>query len=252
MKVKKNHVSDRIKIAAFDITVPDDAAEGEFTALVAAYGNVDSQGDIIEKGAFADTLAEWATKGDPIPVIFNHDWDNAFAHIGAIQPENAVETDQGLQVTGTIDIDEPYAGKVYRLMKQRRLTQFSFIAMASEGGWSLETREDGSIVSRLTKLDLYEVGPTLRGANAETQLISIKSATAVLDAIDPSSFADTDLDSLKAIHKHIGDAIALADSNDSDADDANVGTAEEPEASSNEELITAKALLALSTMKKGS
>lgn len=248
MKVKKQHATDRVKIAAFDVTIPDDAAEGEFTALVAAFGNVDSQGDIIEPGAFTDTLAAWAAKGDPIPVIFNHDWDNAFAHIGAILPENAIETEAGLQVTGTIDTDEPYAGKVYRLMKQRRLTQFSFVAVAAEGGWSLETQADGQIVSHLTKLDLFEVGPTLRGANAETQLISIKSATAVLDAIDPTTFADGDLDSLKSIHDHIGEAIALAEAHASTDAEIVVDTGEEHQTSP-EDLITAKALLALSTMK---
>lgn len=238
---------DKIKVAAFSAvaTVNDESGTGEFTALVAVFGNVDYQGDIIEPGAFKDTIAEWEAKGLPIPVIWSHDWEDPFSHIGGVT--KAQETADGLQIDGVLDLSNPTAAQVYKLMKSGRVVQFSFVARAAEGGWALESQEDGSVVSRLTKLDLIEVGPTLRGANPDTQLISIKSAT---EALDYRGLATTHLDTIKSIHDHLGEIITLAEKKASAPAD---GEEEEGhQTSHHEELTTAKALLALSTMEGGS
>lgn len=235
---------DKIKVAAFDAvaTVNDDAEAGEFSAIVAVFGNVDYQGDIIDPGAFADTITEWEAKGIPIPVIWSHDWEDPFSHIGGVI--KAEETSEGLRIDGVLDLSNPTAAQVYKLMKSGRVVQFSFVARAAEGGWTLETTKDGDIVSHLTKLDLIEVGPTLRGANPETQLISIKSAT---DALNPRGLGTTDIDTIKSIHNHLGEIITLAEkASPANADQEGHGS------SSSEDFTTAKALLALSTMKGGS
>lgn len=204
-------MSERMKVAAFDAvaTVGDTAEDGEFSALVAVFGNVDSQGDIIDPGAFTDTLADWEAKGQPIPVIWSHDWDNPFSHIGGVT--KAVETDAGLEITGRLDLENPTAAQVYKLMKSGRVGQFSFVARASEGGWSLETQEDGQVVAHLSKLDLYEVGPTLRGANAETQLLSIKSAADALVSKEGRTLAQKHVDTLKSVHEQLGGIIAAVE-----------------------------------------
>jgi hypothetical protein len=75
--------------------------KGEFEALVSVFGNVDYGGDRVVKGAFAKSLARWEEKGDPIPVIWNHMWENPEAHIGKVNPGDAAETDDGLLVKGT-------------------------------------------------------------------------------------------------------------------------------------------------------
>lgn len=193
---------DRMKIAAFDAvaTVPDDAAEGHFEALVAVFGNVDSQGDIIDPGAFTGTLAEWQAKGQPIPVIWSHEWEDPFSHIGGCA---AVETEKGLQISADLDMSNPTAAQIYKLLKSGRVNQFSFVARATEGGWSMETLEDGTVVSHLKALELIEVGPTLRGANQETQLLSIKSAADALTA----KADGLDVDSLKTVHHQLGEII---------------------------------------------
>jgi HK97 family phage prohead protease len=201
---------DRMKIAAFDAvaTVPDDAEEGHFEALVAVFGNLDSQGDIIDPGAFTDTLAEWSAKGQPIPVIWSHEWEDPFSHIGGC---TAVETAKGLQVSADLDMSNPTAAQIYKLLKSGRVNQFSFVARAMEGGWSLETQEDGTVVSHLSKLDLIEVGPTLRGANTETQLLSIKSAADALVSKEGRVLAQKHVDVLKAVHDQLGDVIAAVE-----------------------------------------
>lgn len=193
-------------VAKADPAAEPDSTTGTFDAVVSVFGNVDSYGDVVDKGAFTDTLKAWGAAGAPIPVIWSHDWEDPFSHIGGVT--KALETDQGLQIDGLLDLSNPTAAQVHKLMKSGRVVQFSFVARAAEGGWSLETTEDGDVVSHLTKLDLIEVGPTLRGANPETQLISIKSAT---DALNPGELASTDLDTIKSIHNHLAEVITLAE-----------------------------------------
>lgn len=156
--------------------------EGQFRALVSVFGNVDSYGDVVMPGAFTDTLAAWEKSGDPIPVIWTHKWDDPFAHIGHVV--KATETADGLEVVGQIDLDEPYAAKVYSLLKGRRINQFSFAFDVDDGGWG-ERKADGDDdnassqeVYELRKLSLHEVGPCLLGVNRATELRDIKAAQA--------------------------------------------------------------------------
>lgn len=155
----------------------DGTEDGVFEAIVAAYSK-DSWGDKILPGAFADTLAEWQAKGDPIPVLWSHMSHDPDYHIGVVL--DAKERDgEGLWVQGRIDLDEPgsKAAKVYRLLKGRRVTQFSFAYDVVEGAW-IDKRESGEDQSyyELRKLKLYEVGPTLIGVNQDTELMDVKSA----------------------------------------------------------------------------
>lgn len=146
-----------------------DAGKGEFEAIVAVFGNVDLGGDRIVKGAFADSLKAWESKGRPIPVVFSHDWGNLDAHIGEVI--SAKETDEGLHVRAQLDMDDPPAAKVFRLMQRGTLAEFSFAYDIVE-----EKLQNGA--NELLKLDVIEVGPTLKGMNPETQLLGVKALIA--------------------------------------------------------------------------
>ncbi|HLU76140.1 MAG TPA: HK97 family phage prohead protease [Nonomuraea sp.] len=153
----------------------ENTEEGVFEAIVAAY-NVDSVGDKIVPGAFKETLDEWKEKDSPIPVIWSHDWGDPDSHIGVV--EEAAETDDGLWIKARLDLDEPRAAKVYKLLKGRRITQFSFGYEVQEGAFvDSKDADDGGGESyyELRKLKLFEVGPTLVGANQSTSLESVKS-----------------------------------------------------------------------------
>jgi HK97 family phage prohead protease len=144
--------------------------DGVFEAIVATY-DLDSVGDKIVPGAFGETLAEWKGRGDPIPVLWSHMSQDPDYHIGVV--EEAEERPEGLWVKARLDLDEPKAAKVYKLLKGRRVTQFSFAYDIEEGG-TVE-QKDGESYYELRKLKLYEVGPTLIGANQETELLDVKS-----------------------------------------------------------------------------
>lgn len=144
---------------------------GEFIATASVIGNVDRYGETVMPGAFDETLAEWAASGDPIPVIWMHNWADPFAHIGVVK--SIAEIDGALQYRGQIDLDDPYAVKVYKLMKGRRVTQQSFGFDVLEGGMATH---DGEEVYEIRKAKLFEVGPCLVGVNSATELLDIKSS----------------------------------------------------------------------------
>lgn len=150
-----------------------DDAKGEFEAIVAVFGNKDLAGDRIVKGAFADSLKAWEAKGRPIPVVFSHMWQDLDAHIGEVT--EAKETDEGLYVKAQLDMGDPSAAKVFRLMQRGTIAEFSFAYDVLE-----EKLQNGA--NELLKLDVIEVGPTLKGMNPATQLLGTKGAIAEIPA----------------------------------------------------------------------
>ncbi|MEU1284914.1 HK97 family phage prohead protease [Kitasatospora sp. NPDC005856] len=191
----------------------DGLAEGQFTALVSVFGSEDSVGDVVQPGAFTKTLANWSAKGDPIPVIWSHDWGDPFSHVGIVL--NAEETADGLLVTGQIeDVDtNPKAAQVYRLLKGRRVTQFSFAYDVVQGAWVEGTDAQGGWYGyyELRELKLYEVGPCLVGANQETELLAAKATALAAGAKEGRVLASKHVDRLKEAHQALGEVIAAAE-----------------------------------------
>lgn len=148
---------------------------GTFEATVAVFGNVDYEGDRIVAGAFSKSLAKWSASGDPIPVILSHQHHDPMAHIGVVYPRDVKQTSRGLVVKGKLDVeDNEIARQTHKLMLRRSLKEFSFGYIVYPGGQS--RGKDG--VNNLTDLDLFELGPTLKGANPSTELHAVKSALA--------------------------------------------------------------------------
>ncbi len=162
--------------------------EGSFTALASVFGNVDAVGDKMIPGAFTDTLENWRKSGDPIPVIVSHQHDDLMAMIGKADPNDVVETNDGLVVQGELDLkDNPLARQAHKLMMDGRLKGWSFAYQVPKGGQ--KRGKDG--VNEVSKVDLIEVGPTLVGANPEARLQAVKAM-----AEDPGEEADDLLDGM--------------------------------------------------------
>lgn len=181
---------------------PDDGLkEGQFRAIVSVFGNKDSYGDKVMPGAFTDSLAEWAVKGDPIPVFWSHQMHDPDMCLGEVL--EAKETEVGLEVLAQLDLDEEAkkARQTYRLLKGRRVTQFSFAYDILEAAW-VETEDE--YWYELRKLHLFEVGPTPIGANQSTELLAVKSA-----AEHAERFVRHDM---KAGHLWLKDQATLRDS----------------------------------------
>lgn len=142
--------------------------QGQIEALVSIFNNVDLMGDRIVPGAFTKSIAEWKASGDPVPVVFSHEWGDLFSHIGVV--DSLEETPKGLRAVYTLDIaDNPAAAQAFKLLKRRTLKEHSFAYdVVNE-----HRAKDGA--NELTELKIIEIGPTLKGANPETELIGVKA-----------------------------------------------------------------------------
>lgn len=165
----------------------DGTPNGDFEAVVAVFNNVDLGGDRIMPGAFAASLDAWRKSGDPIPVIFSHQWDNLDAHVGTVDPSNARELLPGdaalppelkdlggLYTKGAMDIGEPFAGRLFSKMQRRSIREFSFAYDIPPGG-SRATKD----ATELLAIDLIEVGPTLKGMNPATALLGTNARKSI-------------------------------------------------------------------------
>lgn len=165
------------KSARFEIkAVSEDkeSAQGVVKAYVSMFGNVDYGGDRMVAGAFDETLKEWNESGDPIPVIWSHQWDNPEAHVGVL---TSVESDEtGLLTEQKYDLTKPFAKQVFDLLKSRRVREFSFGFIINDAEM-VDDAEYGQ-VREIKSVKLIEVGPTLVGMNPATQLLEAASLTA--------------------------------------------------------------------------
>jgi HK97 family phage prohead protease len=198
----------------------DGLAEGEFIALVSVFGNKDSYGDIVVPGAYAEDIAEWKLSGDPLPVIWSHDWSDPESHIGAAKdwrellPGDAELPEKlkpygGLLVHGQNDVaDNARAARVSKLLAGRRVKQFSFAYDELESGFGTYNGLEGWL---LKKLHVFEVGPTLVGANQATDLLGAK--TLIIDlarvAVERRKHGARQPDSVAATLAEIKAALAL-------------------------------------------
>lgn len=163
-----------------------DADAGTVTALVSAFGVVDSYDEEIMPGAFAKSLEEFGD--DPIPILWNHQWGVMDAHLAEARGE---ETDEGLVVTMQFDLDDPTSAKAFRLLKSRRIKEFSIGGFEPSDGIK-RVEKDGRTVWQVWIFELVEISLVLRGANPETRLIDVKSAAELVAATsDDEATPDT-------------------------------------------------------------
>lgn len=205
---------DDIKSVPFKVKAagPDDGlSEGQFEGYASVFGNRDSYGDVVVKGAFAASLAEWREKGDPIPLLWGHDFHDPFSNIGAI--DSAEEDDHGLKVRGTFDMENPKAVQVYRLAKGRRCTGMSF-------AYDVLDEDRQKDANYLKALHIYEASIVPIGANALAGVGPVKAAA---DAL--ATKGDTDTlrkmrDAIDSAISSIGDGGQGAPAPDNDQEQA--------------------------------
>lgn len=190
---------------------PDDGlGEGEFTAYASVFGNKDSYGDIVLPGAFGETLAEWKDSGNVLPLLFGHNMQDPDFNIGGVL--EAKEDDHGLFVKSALDLDNPKAAQVYRLLKGRRLSQMSFAYDVLEGGEAQREREDGTkeFFYELRKLKLYEVSVVPIGANQETEILAVKAAQSAAQLLGAGSLSKGATSEILTAYNALGDLLKSA------------------------------------------
>lgn len=153
----------------------DGLKEGEMLAYASIFGNVDSYGDVVVKGAFDRTLKAWKSSDRVLPLLYLHNMSDPSMNIGEIT--EASEDEKGLKIKTLFDLDEdsPVARKVYKLVKGKRINELSFAYDVVKS--NLVQDKDRPGVSReLLDMDLHECSVVPIGANPDTEVIAVKSA----------------------------------------------------------------------------
>jgi uncharacterized protein len=151
-----------------------------FTGYGAVFNNIDSYGDMIMPGAFADSLAKSKASGVVPAMLLNHGgWGTGSEDMLPIGVWNTLSEDgHGLLVEGKL---APTArGKdSYELLKMGAVNGLSigYIAKSFE---PRSTPEDPK--RRLTKVDLMEVSLVTFPANPKARVSSVKTALTIRDA----------------------------------------------------------------------
>lgn len=160
--VTTKHINTELKAAPES----SDDAEGVFTGYASIFGNVDSYGEVVAKGAFAESLREQPS----VPVYWSHQMSNPMMNIG--KTIELREDDRGLFVKAQLDLDSEMGAQVHRLIKDGRVGQMSF-AFDVEDYAMVDSAELGPYVE-LRKLKVHEVSVVQVGANQATELLDVK------------------------------------------------------------------------------
>ncbi|MFY9588361.1 MAG: HK97 family phage prohead protease, partial [Actinomycetota bacterium] len=125
----------------------------------------------------------WRASGDPIPIVWSHDWSDPASHVGKADAFKAVSDERGLRLLMKFDLDTEKGAHVFRLVKERRVKEWSFAYdVIAE-----RPAKDGA--NELLELDIIEAGPTLKGANPLTATVGVKEFS---EDADPEACARID------------------------------------------------------------
>lgn len=160
--------------------------KGQMLAYASVFGNVDSYGDVVVKGAFANTLADWRKSGRTIPLLYGHNMSDPTMNIGAVL--EAEEDDRGLKILAQFD-DDAMAQKVYGLVKAGRIAELSFAFDTVKQAFLDDETRPGAL-RELQELKLYECSVVPIGANSETEVIAVKAAVDAVERLAERSAED--------------------------------------------------------------
>lgn len=159
MKERKSSIYKSFVMKAVD----SEGGGPHFEGYLSTYENEDRDGDIVEKGAFDESIAKKAV----VPMCFNH---NRSQVLGKLELSS---DDKGLYVKGFFDEEDEFAAGIRRKMKMGALDSMS-IGMYVKEFVSLDANEPWW-GWRITKADVLEGSVVTTPANEEATVVSVKN-----------------------------------------------------------------------------
>lgn len=145
--------------------------EGIISGYASVFGNVDSYGDIVVKGAFKSFLKRVEETGKVIPVFYGHNMEDPKANIG--KAVELREDGRGLFFKAQLDLSgDTYGRVVYEQLKDGRLDSMSF-------GYSVIDAKMSDKGYELKELELYEISVVPIPANREAVITEVKAGRAI-------------------------------------------------------------------------
>ena len=139
-----------------------------FTGYGAVFGNIDSYGDVIAPGAFAESLASHKSAGSSPLMFLNHD---AFGSLPIGKWSDMSEDGFGLKVTGEL-LDTTAGIDTYKALKAGAINGLSIGFRPVE--WQMRANPEDPRRT-LKKVELVEVSVVTIPANQKARVQDVKS-----------------------------------------------------------------------------
>lgn len=155
--MNQKHFTGSLEIKSLDDT-------GMFEGYASVFGVEDSDGDVILKGAFKETIAAAKSSGRMPKMLWQHDRRQI---IGKWIDMN--EDDKGLWVKGRLIMEVRQGQEAYALLKEEVLDALSVGFNIPEGGAT------GKYEFVISRVDLMETSLVTWGANPDAIITNVKS-----------------------------------------------------------------------------
>lgn len=144
---------------------------GFFSGYASTFGGrPDFGGDIIEQGAFTESLAKGGKFGY-VPMLFDHD-SSKVVGIWTRHEEDV----RGLSVDGRLAIDTSLGKDLYSLLRMKAIRTMSIGYEVFDRKYDEHVVRENNGVRRLKKLDLWEISIVPMPMNARAKITDVKSA----------------------------------------------------------------------------
>lgn len=147
----------------------------------------DSYGDIIEPGAFTETIKKRAESGHPFPLCFNHDFS---AVIGAV--DSVKDTEKGPYIEAHF-LDTQLAQDVRKMLQSESIYQFSFAYDVLKARAPYEEEAKAGVLNVLQELEVFEISVVTVPANQNAVVTEVKANTPETKSGRRNSKADEDV-----------------------------------------------------------
>lgn len=191
---RKDHPETRHLQCALELKLAGDAAAMTFSGYGAVFDNVDAYGDMIVKGAFAETIAYAKSSGQWPAMLMQHGgWGIGADDMTPVGIWTSLEEDGiGLKVEGKLAATD--RGKeAYALLKMDPRPAINGLSI----GYIVKSYEPRSRPEeprrKLTKVDLMEISLVTFPANPKARVANVKSAgiTVAEKALRDAGFSRT-------------------------------------------------------------
>ena len=163
------------KNSNFNFSIKSMKEDAVFRGYASVFGTIDSQNDVIMKGAFTHTLKKRANE---VKLLWQH---QALEPIGVFT--HIAEDSHGLYVEGRLLLDLQRGNEAYLLLKSGALDGLSIGYSVKNADYNAENN-----IRLITEIELWEISLVTFPANEAATVTNVKSAEvstgALVETID--------------------------------------------------------------------